>query len=365
MFKFFYRNFDIYGISPGFTIHGKYKLKTQLGRILTLLTLILSVLTIFYFGQNIYYKTNPSIQTSEYYDSNPQGFKYDYKNNFIFASANDMFGMDLDQNIINVTLNEIKIKLIKNQRKIYFNEYAMEKCSEKHIENFRFKHPEFYKGLKELNLNNKFCIPINLTNLIIQGSFSFDNYQFLRFNFYPCRNSSKFNECSDNKTIYEKLKSGYASIKFRNIHLQTDKFKDYKQYSLNDEVFSSFNIDTQKELGIYFKQNEIKSDIGILFESFINEKMINYDYMHEFFLIDYDKKMSFIYFDLKMSNNKIVHTRKYLKLQTLTAQVGGVINVFLISCLIITEYIGRVLLKLYLFQNLFKVKIKKKKTKKN
>ncbi len=57
----FFKKIDIFGISFNFSTFGKEKFKTNIGSLITILTLIIIGVFTFLFGQNFYYRQNPIV----------------------------------------------------------------------------------------------------------------------------------------------------------------------------------------------------------------------------------------------------------------------------------------------------------------
>ena len=127
-----FKQIDIFGISPLFTIRGRPTFQTQIGSFLTLICIMLIVIYISFFLNEMINHKSPNIQSTIYYDESPSEIQLK-KQNFVF-----IFGLKtqdninfIDERIYNVEGKQIKINL--NDKNVnYFENESLNiiRCSE-------------------------------------------------------------------------------------------------------------------------------------------------------------------------------------------------------------------------------------------
>ena len=127
-----FKQIDIFGISPLFTIRGRGTFQTQIGSFLTIICVMLIIIYISIFLNEMIYHKSPNIQSTIYYDEIPSEIQLK-KENFVF-----IFGLKtkdninfIDESIYNVEGNQIKIN-INDKNVYYYDNEALNiiKCSE-------------------------------------------------------------------------------------------------------------------------------------------------------------------------------------------------------------------------------------------
>ena len=100
----YFKQIDMFGTQPLFTIRGHQTFQTFAGSIVTLICIITITYYFLYFINEMVYHKNPSIATKNYNDETPKLIKLS-KNNFSFA-----FGLQdqeytnyIDESIYNVS----------------------------------------------------------------------------------------------------------------------------------------------------------------------------------------------------------------------------------------------------------------------
>jgi hypothetical protein len=100
----------------------------------------------------------------------------------------------------------------------------------------------------------------------------------------------------------------------------------------------------------YFKRTYISSDFGMVFEDFANLDAIQYDRTESNILIGstFTIKEAYGVLSIVLSGKADVHSRSYNKLQSLVANIGGVVNfIFLVSKFIVNFVSNKSLLLKY------------------
>ena len=350
-----FKQIDIFGISPLFTIRGRGTFQTQIGSFLTIICVMLILIYISIFLNEMIYHKSPNIQSTIYYDEIPSEIQLK-KENFVF-----IFGLKtkdninfIDESIYNVEGNQIKIN-INDKNVYYYDNEALNiiKCSEY---KFEFSNENF----KKLPLDNLYCIDNDLN---FKGEYMSQFWNYIKLNFSKCQNLTNQNFCKSENEINEILNGGYIEIYIPDYNFEPLKYNDpYNIYIRN--LYKSFSIKYFEEIFLYFKLIEIITDSGYFFE---NKKKINitsYDYIQND--IDFRDYSHFLSISMRLSSKREIYERSYIKLQTIFSNVGGMLKIILLIGEYTVYFIRMTLYKNYIleFFNLDESEIRLKKIRK-
>ena len=350
-----FKQIDIFGISPLFTIRGRGTFQTQIGSFLTIICVMLILIYISIFLNEMIYHKSPNIQSTIYYDEIPSEIQLK-KENFVF-----IFGLKtkdninfIDESIYNVEGNQIKIN-INDKNVYYYDNEALNiiKCSEY---KFEFSNENF----KKLPLDNLYCIDNDLN---FKGEYMSQFWNYIKLNFSKCQNLTNQNFCKSENEINEILNGGYIEIYIPDYNFEPLKYNDpYNIYIRN--LYKSFSIKYFEEIFLYFKLIEIITDSGYFFE---NKKKINitsYDYIQND--IDFRDYSHFLSISMRLSSKREIYERSYIKLQAIFSNVGGMLKIILLIGEYTVYFIRMTLYKNYIleFFNLDESEIRLKKIRK-
>ena len=350
-----FKQIDIFGISPLFTIRGRGTFQTQIGSFLTIICVMLIIIYISIFLNEMIYHKSPNIQSTIYYDEIPSEIQLK-KENFVF-----IFGLKtkdninfIDESIYNVEGNQIKIN-INDKNVYYYDNEALNiiKCSEY---KFEFSNENF----KKLPLDNLYCIDNDLN---FKGEYMSKFWNYIKLNFSKCQNLTNQNFCKSENEINEILNGGYIEIYIPDYNFEPLKYNDpYNIYIRN--LYKSFSIKYFEEIFLYFKLIEIITDSGYFFE---NKKKINitsYDYIQND--IDFRDYSHFLSISMRLSSKREIYERSYIKLQAIFSNVGGMLKIILLIGEYTVYFIRMTLYKNYIleFFNLDESEIRLKKIRK-
>ena len=350
----FLKTFDQYGIRPSLYYKGKSTKGTGFGFFLTLILSLVTMACFIYFGQNVYYRKNPSMSYHEEYISFPEPFILNAEDNPIFIELNSFDGSTYftDNAMLTAKVSQYTISKNNNKTHVELTNYSMEICTEDHIKKLNVIYQEYFQ---KKNLSNFFCIPKEIKNLTMQGGFDQEVFQSIKFSFSLCKNSQN---CLDKETIKNYMRRGYIGIYFLDLAIDAADFLNPKKV-IPKEVFTNYVLDFQKEIDIYFKNNYLISEEGLVLAEAIEEKMVNYDDFQELnFMIEDDEFLQ-IYFKIKQM--KSIYMRSYDKIQDLLGLVGGFLNFFYLLGFLLNNLYVRLFLITDLLLDIFTIKISQKK----
>ncbi len=351
-----FKQIDIFGISPLFTIRGRPTFQTQIGSFLTLICIMLIVIYISFFLNEMINHKSPNIQSTIYYDESPSVIQLK-KQNFVF-----IFGLKtqdninfIDERIYNVEGKQIKINL--NDKNVnYFENESLNiiRCSEYSFELSN-------EILKKLPLDNLYCIDNDLN---LRGEYMSNFWNYVTLNFSKCQNlSENQNFCKSEKEINEILNGGYIEIYISDYNFEPIKYNDpYNIYIRN--LYKSFSIKYFEEIFLYFKLVEIITDSGYFFEDKKKINITSYDYIQND--IDFRDYNHFLSISMRVSSKREINERSYVKLQAIFSNVGGMLKMLLLVGEYTVYFVRMTLYKNYIleFFNLDESEIRLKKIRK-
>lgn len=323
---------DLFGFKPHLYFKNYKHSSTKCGLILSFLLVLFTIFCLFYFGQDLYYKHNPSLIYSESLITFPSAHIIDPEYNPILLELNNPVGDEFytDRKYIKAIVSQIFLtKETAQKPKLSITDYEMEICTENHFKNVKNKLSK--EWFINRNLHDYFCIPTNIKNLTMEGAFDQNVYKAIRFSFFICSNDTN-NSCENREIIKTKMKSGFFGVYFVDQIIDPGEYENFVQLNPN-EIFSNWDISAAKELSIFFKKNNIITDDGFFFENLNEFSLINYESEQNFQFIE--EKNDFLVIYLRMSHKETHYRRKYQKIQNLLAQIGGFINCFWIIAFIL------------------------------
>jgi len=272
---------DLFGNKPSFNINGHKSYKTVFGVIMSILLVIMSIIFSIIFNKELFLHKKPEI--IETYKYNNFSIKLTNNNIFAFSLKNINSTNYIDESIYNININKIIITKNKNTN---YNNYnynnndnnnntfiiEKEKINYYICNNYSFNILQNY--FNNLPLNNLYCL--NLSDIEIQGEYMRDKYIYIDIEFNKCINNSNNNNniiCKSQEIIDEILNEGYIEIFMSNFGFLANNYKN-PIYKYGKNIYRYFNIDKYIEFNIYMKETEIKSDIGIIFETYDNKKFV-------------------------------------------------------------------------------------------
>ncbi len=185
--------FDIYGRMPQFFYKGSRFQKSVFGFFMTIFLILFSVACFIYFGRDVYNRNNPEVISSERFIQFPEAMViYPEKNPFMME-INDPLGTIYytDFSLILPLVHQFTLTKTKNGSISTEVRYIMETCNYSHFEYLKETDESTYKYFTGFQLSNFFCLPKNIPNLTVQGTFDSPVFKFLKFSYQYCSNNTK------------------------------------------------------------------------------------------------------------------------------------------------------------------------------
>jgi hypothetical protein len=336
---------DIYGYVPSLQVNNKKSFQTDIGGILSILTGIVVVLSVWYFGKEILYKTQPNVMYSNLNYPDPLRVNFT-QNNFLLALGlqNPDYSMYINESIYSLEVTNFIIERKDNGSVVSTaNVEQAVRCSEINITLI----PSYFKGL---DLNNLYCLKNG--DFYLQGDFGRSIWVYSQYEFKKCKNSTKNNfSCQSQHEIENRLQGGFFGMFIIDYNIILSDFDNpLEMYGKN--LYTTFSNQIYKEFWLFIKANQIFSDSGWLFQDTNQEEFFNIDYYRETW--DFrDNTETFLMFAMRMSLNNGVYNRNYIKCQDIAAKVGGIIKFVLLIGELLSFYFKRLNFKDYLVKIFF------------
>ena len=246
-----------------FSVFKKPSFKTPLGGILTLITLALTVVTAFYFGKDLYYRTNPKLTYNKIVPETYPSFNLTKDNFLLYFQIQDGTGVPLpaEPNLYfhiyyfqAKVVNGLGNPIIYNT--VYLNSTT---CDLSLVSNATFYNLKKMGQFKCLNLSN----PDSQMNGYQTGGYwdgEFVNYFYMELSY--CQgftNNNNGTNCTDSEQLYNFLYQGGRQITM-NLFLQSGSIIEDMLYNPLKTDYSvhfydiDVNLQTSNKATFFFEQ---------------------------------------------------------------------------------------------------------------
>ena len=307
---------DLFGTKPRFLIDGYKSQRSYIGSFISLICCSCVFMFFIYFFEKILSHSKPNMVVSNLIDELPD--KYYFNDDFVFAISLQFpnYTNYVNESIYFLKLYDVEYQFLEDNSYIFNEkEIPITLCSNYNIKVL----PEYFGGL---NLKQLYCA--NFSGYYLEGEYGQKKWRTLNFKFSKCRNFSNYNNCLNQEEIDTYLQSGYVDI------FMTDKMivpKDFKNptkiYGKN--IFDSINGKEYMDYWIYLKRLEVQTDEGIVFDQIVKTSVLSFEKTStmKYSLLD----ETFLQVILRISINKDIYDRTYMKLQEALANVGGMVKI--------------------------------------
>ena len=307
---------DLFGTKPRFLIDGYKSQRSYIGAFISIICCSCVFMFFIYFFEKILSHSKPNMVVSNLIDDLPD--KYYFNDDFVFAISLQFpnYTNYVNERIYFLKLYDVEYHFLEdNSYTFKEKEIPISLCSNYNIKVL----PEYFGGL---NLKQLYCA--NFSGYYLEGEYGQKKWRTLNFKFSKCTNFSNYNNCLNKEEIDKYLQSGYVDI------FMTDKMivpKDFKNptkiYGKN--IFDSINGKEYMDYWIYLKRLEVQTDEGIVFDQIVKKSVLSYEKTSKmkYSLLD----ETFLQVILRISINKDIYDRTYMKLQEALANVGGMVKI--------------------------------------
>ena len=307
---------DLFGTKPRFLIDGYKSQRSYIGAFISIICCSCVFMFFIYFFEKILSHSKPNMVVSNLIDDLPD--KYYFNDDFVFAISLQFpnYTNYVNERIYFLKLYDVEYQFLEDNSYIFKEkEIPITLCSNYNIKVL----PEYFGGL---NLKQLYCA--NFSGYYLEGEYGQKKWRTLNFKFSKCTNFSNYNNCLNQEEIDKYLQSGYVDI------FMTDKMivpKDFKNptkiYGKN--IFDSINGKEYMDYWIYLKRLEVQTDEGIIFDQIEKTSVLSFEKTStmKYSLLD----ETFLQVILRISINKDIYDRTYMKLQEALANVGGMVKI--------------------------------------
>jgi hypothetical protein len=353
------KKIDLFGTEPKIKIQSNEKYNTAFGGIVSIFFCIAALMGFIYFGQELIIRANPSVIVTNQYDADPDRFNLTSdKFNYIFAIEDQnsnyyydptIFGIRARLNVYTAQTDE------KGQPVIIYDHYYLrvELCNiDRHF-------PHFREQFAPLLVNSMMCIhPDDNPLLRIQGIFGSPVYTDLAVQVLSCVNGTlpnvfKSDVCAPQSVIDAKLAGGYFGAYVIDTIFDPTNYTHPETYVARN-YYTTISKNFYKRFEIYFKNIDYITDSGLLLEDKQPKRYLMLDRTYEAFDFRTNSD-NFFAFVLRMSNNRDIYTRKYVKVQEILANMGGLIKGIILAVQILFFLFQRANYYFFLIEKLYTV----------
>ena len=350
------RNCDFLGKTQPFTISKKTYFQTYIGSFFSFT--IVGVLTYFIFniGIAIIQHKKPHVITTIYQDADPSRLNLT-KNNFVFTIGlqNPDYSLYVNESIYNITLYLVNVyRTGDGNTESKVKELPLVRCSE-----YSFQLISDYFEL--MDLANLYCLK-SMDNLYLEGEFGQDSWTYFDFQFNKCVNSTENdNFCMPQEEIDKRLDGGYIGMFMNDLAIHPDDYSN-PSHIFGKNIFSTFSAREYADIWLYLKKVEVHTDNGIILDSYKTQHFFGYESLQIY--KDYRNSENFLSLRIRLSQKREVYDRSYDKIQTIAADLSGIMKLCLILGRVIVYYF-REFLYCDFIMSFYKEKLPEKKLSKN
>ncbi|CAD8071187.1 unnamed protein product [Paramecium sonneborni] len=321
---------DIFGQLPSFTVLNKSRYTSNFGFIMSI---IIGCLALYYLDSEIapmIMKQKPSIYQSEIKVIETEAQSLTNSNFTLAVSIASQFSHPTQgiNKYYTLNISQCVRQRIKDERT--GNLTVSLDCQEIPIETCNMSHftTELQKQyFSTIRLGTVQCIKkdyLENNPLILQGQFNARTYKYLFITFSACQNSTEFQECAPQEEINKILEAGQYNVYKSDYLTQLEHSgQPYEQIITNE--FTTFSLSTSKTIVHSYRIMQTQTDQGLIMEDdYTNSNLqqsewreISDFYNHQYLVCHYIK------LDFKQTNIK----RNYIKLQTILAKIGGILQI--------------------------------------
>lgn len=351
---------DLFSKRPHFYIHDSLFFQTKFGAFFSIIVSLLILTAGVYFGREIWLKDNPTVNTKFEVTPEPGELVLDKDKWDCF------FGLQFNNTLfIDESFYTIKGRLFTytNDNGLSDSEFNIEPCTENSLSE---TNKEIFSSYSH---DNAYCISWNNTQtLSLQKMWGQEGFSYIDISIWPCINSTENNNsCATPEELNNKLSIGVFDLYTIYYFVDSTNYHEPYTKTVKNSFFAvSYKTFIHSILWIY--HSEIKSDIGFLLTQEVKSEAFFIDSLQLNYYSEPETDSRYVRFQFQVTNYKQVYQRSYIKLQTFCAQLGGLINFFIICgtiiCFSMNEFMYRNYLVNYFYDIDYEGYDKKEKGKK-
>jgi hypothetical protein len=336
----FLRHSDVIGKEPSLMLGKDSRNRTILGGFLCISIFLCALLGLFYFGQEIYYKRNPNIITSNVPFAKSDSIRIDNKNSAFYFSIRDSSGNPLKFEEgylnLNITLNSRNMKGGVSS----LNQISKRILTYKNCEKNNFIYSDSNSLINPSTRENWKCLnDSDYSSISLAGNQQAYEYSFININVKPC--SIDVNTCKSPEEIKKAISGAYLVFGYNEYLFDLRKSKTFADSYLKEEKIFFSSLDKSSQfIEFELKKYHFYTDTGILIQDFQEDTFFKYKLINKEMIFKENTSNNindnpYIEINLIPSEEKKNVYRKYYKIQNLIAEIGGLSKSFVLIALVL------------------------------
>ena len=365
MFYAFIKRIDLFGKEPEFYFKGKSSKTTWVGRILTILYVIIYLAFLMYKLERMVSRIDVTFYDTFAYTGEIPSIELN-KENFYGAFAFDYPNTNIpyaDESIYHINakfVSQVKVdgQWIINETYIPF----------KHCELSDFGQ-QYQSIVGNRDLSGMWC-PTNV-NFVLESYTTLDRYSYIKLNFEPCRPGGNVT-CADPQTLYSLLYATSIDSIIEDIEL-TPRDHNNPVQQLERDIPGPSYLELYQMIYVYMQLVIIETDDNIIgFEALSNTNVQKHLKYETSWIISRPLLFDKTVFDpiepaadlnditIQLSPNVLTQKRTYVQLIDVLGDVGGLMEIVNMIFNVICSLIVNILYEKSLVNNLFNFDLDKK-----
>ncbi|KAL4465520.1 hypothetical protein ABPG72_001623 [Tetrahymena utriculariae] len=343
---------DIFGIGIGLRYMNKHEYQTKFGVAITIIIGVCLGVQIFLVGKEIISKSNPEVIFAEQFVASPERFNITKKTfNFAFgAQFPGNFSQFLDESIYMVSAEQISMKKRYNQSSgDYYQDWetlpvAVHPCTSK---DFEVKESiDYFNNLA--GIENMYCLDYDSQDLFIEGNFDQDSYGVIQIKFRMCKGKEY---CRDPSEIRKILTNSFVAHYTNDLLVNPKNVNPFQ--TISRDMYWNTNPIYPKDAYLFYRNIYFQTDNGIVFEEIETQRQPSLSYVQEQVIFGESDYFFSMVIRFEKAKESIYH-RKYKKLDSILAEIGGIAKALVMIGFIICVPINQLQLYNKLSNSLFK-----------
>jgi hypothetical protein len=352
--KQFISRADYFGKSVELIFDSEPKLKTLFGGILSIMMYLCCFSFSFSIVFELIFRLNPSTNIStQTQDSSPLLNITEHQMTFAFFILTNQYENLNDPSYI--TVSAYQYKMNRTDSELSNSNIPLELISCTNYKSY-FDDKGFGDNFTANGLDSAYCFNWNATDsdVIIGGNFIQDYFSNLYISIKKCDNLTSQVPCKSEVEIASKIQQGYFELYYIDWNVDPNNYKaPFSQFFSN--FFVLLDPVAMKMVDLFYKQSIINSNIGLLYDDYENSTKIVFDYYREQ-LDTQNKNPEILQLYINSSKYITIYSRVYMKFQDFFANIGGIIQAFLVVGYALTYYFNDYYMNEHMMNCLFSFK---------
>jgi hypothetical protein len=347
-FKLFFKHCDIVGSEINLNYKGNSSIRTAFGGILSIILIIFTIFCISYFGADLILREKPISRFYKEFNNESRVNLTDFPLIMTFVSNSGNPAKNVDRYLtIEALYYVIDLNDTTKAQVSKINYLYVEPCNETHY----YKYKDLIeKEDSNVPLKYSYCInpyKVNYLNGTINENdnvYALNDFGNVPSNFvvtlvHSCKNSTLKQTCAPQSEIDSFISTGsFLSVFYVDNYVNLN-FYDTPNVNFVNTFVQAISKGMSKANHMKVKKTSVYTDSGVILED-MNEIHFQQVESIQVDILSPSDNMLVLYFEAtKMSDN---YYRKYVKLQDLIANIGGLIKfLFTVTSVILSFYTDR------------------------